>query len=404
MKFNQLENDYTIFEYGCPSGLVFDERWEVCVWPSQAAPCDGSSEIRPIPQSPYVCPGEGYFQDPENCRWFYACMDHRGDGTLTHYEFRCPFGLAFDEAKLICDWPWLVPGCEGTPGYARPGPDLGRGGRLLSDRHHPKGAGARGTGIAKPVNSIVDRPSVGLPVQPVGPRFPVGGGAFDSANPARQPLRPVAPARRPSFTTARPQPTTPAPQPAFQSTRAPFRRPVVASTTAAPFGRPAFASTTAAPFRRPAFASTTAAAAPSRRPAFASTTAAAAPSRRPAFASTTAAPFRRPAFASTTAAPFRRPAVASTTAAPFGGFGSFEVGVGVSECDDCESPLLTINGNGFGNGNGIQVGGGSLRGGKSGFPSSTAAPVPGISHNSMHLMTPLKSVFSFSMCTICIVS
>ena len=62
VKFNQLENDYTIFEYGCPAGLVFDERWEVCVWPSQAAPCDGSSEIRPIPQSPYVCPAEGYFQ------------------------------------------------------------------------------------------------------------------------------------------------------------------------------------------------------------------------------------------------------------------------------------------------------------------------------------------------------
>ncbi len=35
VKFNQYENDYTIFEYGCPNGLVFDDRWEVCVWPSQ---------------------------------------------------------------------------------------------------------------------------------------------------------------------------------------------------------------------------------------------------------------------------------------------------------------------------------------------------------------------------------
>ena len=35
VKFNQYENDYTIFEYGCPEGLVFDDRWEVCVWPSQ---------------------------------------------------------------------------------------------------------------------------------------------------------------------------------------------------------------------------------------------------------------------------------------------------------------------------------------------------------------------------------
>ena len=227
VKFNQLENDYTIFEYGCPTGLVFDERWEVCVWPSQAAPCDGSSEIRPIPQSPYVCPGEGYFQDPENCRWFYACLDHRGDGSLTHYEFRCPFGLAFDEGKLICDWPWLVPGCEGTPGYIKPGP--ARGGRVLGGRHHPKGAGARGTGIAKPVNSIVGaQPAVPVRHQgPAGPHgFPIGGGAFDSANPARQPVRqpvrPIRPADPVPFTTVRPLPTTPSP-PVFQSTRAPFR-------------------------------------------------------------------------------------------------------------------------------------------------------------------------------------
>ena len=28
VKFNQYENDYTIFEYGCPTGLVFDDRYE----------------------------------------------------------------------------------------------------------------------------------------------------------------------------------------------------------------------------------------------------------------------------------------------------------------------------------------------------------------------------------------
>jgi len=112
VKFNQYEDDYTIFEYGCPDGLVFDDRYEVCVWPSQATPCDGSSEIFPIPKNQYVCPGEGFFVDPENCRWFYACRDHSGDGTYTHYEFRCPFGLAFDEANLRCEWPWLVSGCD----------------------------------------------------------------------------------------------------------------------------------------------------------------------------------------------------------------------------------------------------------------------------------------------------
>jgi len=118
VKFNQYENDYTIFEYGCPDGLVFDDRWEVCVWPSQATPCDGSSEIFPIPKNDYVCPGEGFFVDPENCRWFFACRDHLGDGTYTHYEFRCPFGLAFDEANLRCEWPWLVSACDNDGGYS----------------------------------------------------------------------------------------------------------------------------------------------------------------------------------------------------------------------------------------------------------------------------------------------
>lgn len=118
VKFNQYENDYTIFEYGCPDGLVFDDRWEVCVWPSQATPCDGSSEIFPIPKNDYVCPGEGFFVDPENCRWFFACRDHLGDGTYTHYEFRCPFGLAFDEANLRCEWPWLVSSCDNEGGYS----------------------------------------------------------------------------------------------------------------------------------------------------------------------------------------------------------------------------------------------------------------------------------------------
>lgn len=34
------------------------------------------------------------------------------------FEFRCPYGLVFDEKKLVCEWPWLVPACSGS-GYAR---------------------------------------------------------------------------------------------------------------------------------------------------------------------------------------------------------------------------------------------------------------------------------------------
>lgn len=115
VKFDQYVDDFTVFEYDCPEGLVFDERYEVCTWPSQAAPCGGSSEIRPVPMNKFVCPGEGYFADPENCRWFFACRDYAKDGSpFTQYEFRCPFGLLFDEQNLICNWPWLVPQCSGT--------------------------------------------------------------------------------------------------------------------------------------------------------------------------------------------------------------------------------------------------------------------------------------------------
>lgn len=80
----------------------------------------GSSEIAPVPRGRYVCPRvEGYYADPENCRWFFACLDHVRDGAtpLTAYEFRCPFGLVFNEKALVCDWPWLVEGCGGVGAY-----------------------------------------------------------------------------------------------------------------------------------------------------------------------------------------------------------------------------------------------------------------------------------------------
>ena len=39
-------------------------------------------------------------------------MDH-GQESLTAYEFRCPFGLVFDQDRLVCEWSWLVPKCVG---------------------------------------------------------------------------------------------------------------------------------------------------------------------------------------------------------------------------------------------------------------------------------------------------
>uniref|UniRef100_A0A2A4JHR1 Chitinase n=1 Tax=Heliothis virescens TaxID=7102 RepID=A0A2A4JHR1_HELVI len=120
VKFDQLSPEYTVFEFDCPAGLAFDSRYEVCVWPgslphSQA--CPGSSEIAPVPRTRFICPEhEGYYADPENCRWFFACLDH-GKSPLTAYEFRCPFGLGFDAEKLKCDWPWVVPACGNIGRY-----------------------------------------------------------------------------------------------------------------------------------------------------------------------------------------------------------------------------------------------------------------------------------------------
>ncbi|KAL0101768.1 hypothetical protein PUN28_019120 [Cardiocondyla obscurior] len=122
VKFNQAIEDYSVFEFDCPAGLSFDESTEVCVWPGslpEGSPCPGSSEIAPIAPKRFKCSQPGYYADPQNCRWFFACMD-LGESELMAFEFRCPYGLVFDEKKLVCEWPWLVPACsESGSGYAR---------------------------------------------------------------------------------------------------------------------------------------------------------------------------------------------------------------------------------------------------------------------------------------------
>ena len=408
VKFNQYENDYTIFEYACPNGLVFDDRWEVCVWPSQATPCDGSSEIRPVPRNEYVCPGEGYFVDPENCRWFFACLDHNGDGSITHYEFRCPFGLAFDEVNLICNWPWLVPSCGGTTagrlgkaigalrggksnrlgGFSRPPPRQGKafGGSGGRGRPSLNGLGDRGVGSAN--------------------ALPIDSRPFQSANPGRQPIRPRPnPTRRP-FPTPQPNPSTPRPtrpRPSPSRRPQPSRRPTTPAfetfapssprprPTAGPTRRPfpsTFAQSTFAPSPRPT-------ATPSRRP-FQSTFSPATFSPRPIPTSSpfstdfgSRAPFQS-TFSPSAFSPSPRPNTGrqpnrfgdrtptQTTRRPkqFGGFEFGDIVPGSQGCKNCESQTLFITGNGFSNGKGIEVAQGG-RGGKSngGFPSSTASPV-----------------------------
>ncbi|XP_020279197.1 mucin-19-like [Pseudomyrmex gracilis] len=122
VKFNQEVENYSVFEFDCPAGLSFDERTEVCVWPGslpQGSPCPGSSEIAPVAPKRFECSKSGYYADPQNCRWFFSCMD-LGGPELMAFEFRCPYGLVFDEQKLVCEWPWLVPACsESGSAYTR---------------------------------------------------------------------------------------------------------------------------------------------------------------------------------------------------------------------------------------------------------------------------------------------
>lgn len=99
------------FQYGCPPGLIFDEQYEICNWPSWSPSCTGSGEILNVQKKKFVCPSYGYFQDPSDCAFFYYCSDF-GKSNLQAYEFKCPFDLAFDEEKLLCNWKWLVKGCK----------------------------------------------------------------------------------------------------------------------------------------------------------------------------------------------------------------------------------------------------------------------------------------------------
>ena len=107
------------FQYGCPPGLVFDELYEICNWPSWSPACGGSGEILQAPRSKFSCPSYGYFQDPSDCAYFYYCSDF-GKGSFQPYEFKCPFDLGFDEEKLLCNWKWLVNGCKEA---SKPPPD-----------------------------------------------------------------------------------------------------------------------------------------------------------------------------------------------------------------------------------------------------------------------------------------
>ena len=116
---------------------------------------------------------------------------------MTHYEFRCPFGLAFDEVNLMCNWPWLVPACGGGAAPA---------GAIRAGKAFGGNAAARPNGL--PVRGPPKATLPGRRPGGNGGRGGLGGsgglggvnggsggngnrlpGSFISSNPARQPFR-----------------------------------------------------------------------------------------------------------------------------------------------------------------------------------------------------------------------
>ncbi|OTF77275.1 mite allergen-like protein (Chitinase-like), partial [Euroglyphus maynei] len=123
MKLNKRDSMVQKLQYNCPPGLVFDEYFQICNWPSWSPTCVGSGEISSTLRSSFVCTKAGFYQDPENCEYFHYCSD-LGKSYLQSYEFKCPFELGFDQEKLQCNWKWMVNGCQYVPPEERIVKDL----------------------------------------------------------------------------------------------------------------------------------------------------------------------------------------------------------------------------------------------------------------------------------------
>ncbi|KAM7311093.1 collagen alpha-1(I) chain [Ixodes scapularis] len=171
--FYMTGRNYVVYEFDCPEGLVFDERYSVCNWPEQAAPCEegppppgqapsgpeggsqeggspggpgqpgepgepgqpggpaslevkGHPEVKDSPEdrvdqeSPVNLESllppliQGFFRNPSDCHRFYRCVDLSSEGKgFVVYEFDCPAGLVFDERFSVCNWPDDAAPCDG---------------------------------------------------------------------------------------------------------------------------------------------------------------------------------------------------------------------------------------------------------------------------------------------------
>ncbi|EAT39852.1 AAEL008380-PA [Aedes aegypti] len=142
-QFYKCQAGFMACRFNCPKGLHFNKEKMVCDWPWFACcddriPCikrcepgitcpDGTTTTMrptttprpPPPPCSTGCPEfnctkdircfstiaskEAVLLPHTNCNKFYKCQS----GFLA-CEFDCPKGLHFNDAKKVCDWPWLA--------------------------------------------------------------------------------------------------------------------------------------------------------------------------------------------------------------------------------------------------------------------------------------------------------
>lgn len=103
------------FLVSCLSGLQFNEKIQVCDWPSmetckpdlspisiqpKLAPISPSSLPSPSPSySGFKCPGPMLYANLANCGTYFNCQ------TKSSVLVSCPIGMQFNERLQVCDWP-----------------------------------------------------------------------------------------------------------------------------------------------------------------------------------------------------------------------------------------------------------------------------------------------------------
>ncbi|CEF70986.1 Chitin binding domain-containing protein [Strongyloides ratti] len=112
-------------QMNCPSGLVYDDKYQQCLTPEEAPACGGAGPTEFTPASTMAsdvgvvdtyCQGksDGYYSD-ECSNWFYNCNSGYGNKVL------CPAGLLFDKTTNACEVRKYAVSCGGKP---RPKPTI----------------------------------------------------------------------------------------------------------------------------------------------------------------------------------------------------------------------------------------------------------------------------------------